>query len=148
MKKELEQPIIGKVQGANVYRIIMMSFIGSILLLSTILLQSVYAHGISERMKIGEELSGLSSSNEDSTSASATGIGLSNGICIGVCPRGPPGPAGPQGPTGATGPAGPQGDEGPKGDQGLAGQQDHPTRLQSNYKMVREDGILLLKQVR
>jgi hypothetical protein len=75
-------------------------------------------------MKIREDLSGVSSSNEDSTSASATGIGLSNGICIGVCPRGPPGPAGPQGdegpkggqgPAGATGPAGPQGPPGPAG---------------------------------
>ena len=27
-------------------------------------------------------------------------------------------------------------------------QQDHPTRLKLNYKMVREDGILLLKQER
>ena len=39
IKKELEQSIIRKLHGANVYRIIMMSFIGSILLLSTILLQ-------------------------------------------------------------------------------------------------------------
>ena len=27
-------------------------------------------------------------------------------------------------------------------------QQDHPTRLKLNYKMVRKDGILLLKQER
>lgn len=88
------------------------------LLLSTIQLHSVYATDISERMKIRELLSWVSSSNEDSMSASATGINLPNGICIGVCPIGPPGPAGP---AGATGPAGPQGMTGAQGPQWPAG---------------------------
>lgn len=58
IKKELEQSIIRKLHGTNIYRIIMMSFIviRLLLLLSTILLQSVYALGISERMKIREDL--------------------------------------------------------------------------------------------
>ncbi|HET9612879.1 MAG TPA: hypothetical protein VFO92_02165, partial [Nitrososphaeraceae archaeon] len=97
----------------NVYRIIMMSFIGSILLLSTILLQSVYALGISERMKIREDLFCVSSSNDDRTSARGTGIGLPNGTWIGVCPRGPRGPAGPQAPAGPAGSKGDTGDIGP-----------------------------------
>ena len=113
MKKELEQSIIRKLHGANVSRIIMMSFIGSILLLSTILLQSVYALGISERMKIREDLSCVSSSNDDRTSARGRGIGLPNGTCIGVCPRGPPGPAGPQALARPAGSKGHTGDIGP-----------------------------------
>ena len=113
IKKELEQSIIRKLHGANVYRIIMMSFIGSILLLSTILLQSVYALRISERMKIREDLFCVSSSNDDRTSARGTGIGLPNGTCIGVCPRGPRGPAGPQAPAGPAGSKGDTGDIGP-----------------------------------
>jgi hypothetical protein len=113
IKKELEQSIIRKLHGANVYRIIMMSFIGSILLLSTILLQSVYALGISERMKIREDLSCVSSSNDDRTSARGTGIGPPIATCIGVYPRGQPGPAGPQAPAGPVASKGDTGDVGP-----------------------------------
>lgn len=154
IKKELEQSIIRKLHGTNIYRIIMMSFIGSILLLLTILLQSVYALGISERMKIREDLSCVSSSNDDRTSVRGTGIGLPNGTCIGVCLGDHPDQQArklqqdPQVLKEILEILDQPDLEESKVQQRQQVQQDHPTRLKLNCKMVREVGILLLKQER
>jgi Collagen triple helix repeat (20 copies) len=117
-------------------------FIGSMLLFSTFLSQGVFADSMSERMKIREELSGVSSDDQNIMSASAAKGDSPNGNCArGAChigppgPRGPAGPAGPQGeqgiqgpagPTGATGPAGPRGETGPQGPKGDIGPQGPP----------------------
>ena len=103
-------------------------FIGSILLFSTFLSQGVFADSMSERMKIREELSGVSSDGQNTMSANAAQDDPSNGNCArGAChigppgPQGPPGPAGPQGQQGIQGPPGPQGPKGDTGPQGTPG---------------------------
>jgi hypothetical protein len=54
-----------------------------------------------KRMKIREELSGVSSNDQNTMSASAAQDDPSNGNCTrGACNIGPPGPQGPAGPQG------------------------------------------------
>ncbi len=103
-------------------------FIGSMLLFSTFLSQRAFADSMSERMKIREELSRVSSDDQNTMSASAAKDDPSNGNCArGAChigppgPQGPPGPAGPQGQQGIQGPPGPQGPKGDTGPQGPPG---------------------------
>ena len=97
-------------------------FIGSMLLFSTSLSQGVFADSMSERMKIREELIGVSSDGQNTMSASAAHDDPSNGNCArGACHVGPPGPAGPQGQQGIQGPPGPQGPKGDTGPQGPPG---------------------------
>src|SRR6476660_5662570 len=92
--------------------------IGSMLLFSTFLSQGVFADSMSERMKIREELSGVSSDDPNIMSTSAADDS-SNGNCArGACHIGPPGPQGPAGPQGPQGIQGPPGPQGPKGDTG------------------------------
>ena len=96
--------------------------IGSILLFSTFLTQHAFADSMSERMKIREELSGISSDDQNTMSASAAQDDQSNGNCArGACHIGPPGPQGPAGPQGPQGIQGPTGPQGPKGDTGPQG---------------------------
>ena len=97
-------------------------FIGSMLLFSTFLTQLAFADSMSERMKIREELSGISSDDQNTMSASAAQDDQSNGNCArGACHIGPPGPQGPAGPQGPQGIQGPTGPQGPKGDTGPQG---------------------------
>ncbi len=73
---------------------------------------------MSERMKIREELSGLSSDDQNIMSTSAADDS-SNGNCArGACHIGPPGPQGQQGIQGPPGPQDPKGDTGPQGPPG------------------------------
>ena len=84
---------------------IVIFFIGSMLLFSTFLSQGVFADSMSERMKIREELSEVSSDDQNIMSASAAKGDPSNGNCArGACHIGPPGPQGPAGPQGPRGP--------------------------------------------
>jgi hypothetical protein len=60
---------------------------------------------MSERMKIREELSVVSSDDQNTMSASAAQDDPSNGNCAhGACHIEPPGPQGPKGDTGPQGP--------------------------------------------
>jgi hypothetical protein len=94
----------------SVSSLVAIFFIGSMLLFSTFLSQRAFADSMSERMKIREELSGVSSDGQNTMSASAAQDDPSNGNCArGACHIGPPGPPGPQGPKGDTGPQGPPG---------------------------------------
>src|SRR6478672_12724384 len=75
-------------------------FIGSMLLFSTFLSQRAFADSMSERMRIREELSGVSSDGQNIMSTSAAQDDRSNGNCVlGACHIGPPGPQGPPGAT-------------------------------------------------
>jgi hypothetical protein len=62
------------------------------LLFSTFLSQGVFADSMSERMKIREELSGVSSDGQNIMSASTAEDDSPNGNCArGACHIGPPG---------------------------------------------------------
>ena len=65
-------------------------FIGSMLLFSTFLSQGVFADSMSKRMKIREEISEVSSDDQNIMSASAAEDDSPNGNCArGACHIGP-----------------------------------------------------------
>ena len=102
-------------------------FIGSILLFSTFLSQGVFADSMSERMKIREELSGVSSDDQNIMSASASEHDSPNGNCArGACHIGPPGAART---SGTSGTAGVQGIEDRRDQQVQRDQLDHGEKL-------------------
>jgi len=95
-----------------------------------------YAIYIPDRASSNEHFSADHQDEMDIASYSKNKFGRDflRGICIGVCPSGPPGPEGPQGTqgiqgdqgiqgeTGPIGPEGPQGTQGIQGDQGIQGE--------------------------